>query len=228
MLGVDGFWRPLAAAPLLRGTSRRPVKSTTPGTRRPPRQIKSPQAFRIGSFVSEKLRGVAHQLRDVSRCIVDLRMSHPPLKAGQEDAAADRVNEKAMPDALGRGMRSIAYARPGNDRRDLGKQCHSGLRPYPFIGAKTGAADAMRLVEKFNEGFRDGNGPRNLGGLKDNHPAGAVDLPGRDVERLREIAAGVMQDVATSPDRIRRAVRRPDEGAAFLLVEKEPRSLFVE
>ncbi len=57
MLGVDGFWRPLAAAPLLRGTSRRPVKSTTPGTRRPPRQIKSPQAFRIGSFVSEKLRG---------------------------------------------------------------------------------------------------------------------------------------------------------------------------
>jgi hypothetical protein len=86
----------------------------------------------------------------------------------------------------------------------------------------------MRLVEKFNEGFRDGNGPRNLGGLKDNHPAGAVDLPGRDVERLREIAAGVMQDIATSPDRIRRAVRRPDEGAAFLLVEKEPLSLFVE
>ena len=31
-------------------------------------------------------------------------MSHPPLKAGQEDAAADRVNEKAVPDALGRGM----------------------------------------------------------------------------------------------------------------------------
>ena len=67
MLGVDGFWRPLAAAPLLRGTSRRPVKSTTPGTRRPPRQIKSPHPFRVGAFVTEKFGGVEHQVRDVGR-----------------------------------------------------------------------------------------------------------------------------------------------------------------
>jgi hypothetical protein len=210
MLGVDGFWRPLAAAPLLRGTSRRPVKSTTPGTRRPPRQIKSPQAFRIGSFVSEKLRGVAHQLRDVSRCIVDLRMPHPPLEAGQEDAAAYRVNEKAVPDALGRGMGSSGDARPGNDRRDFGKQCHSGLRPNPFIGLKTvlGAADAMHVIEKIDEGVGNGDSPGDLGTLKDNRPAPAVDASKREVQRLREIAAGVMQDVAKSPDRIRRAVRR--------------------
>ena len=228
MLGVDGFWRPLAAAPLLRGTSRRPVKSTTPGTRRPPRQIKSPQAFRIGSFVSEKLRGVAHQVGDVGRCIVDLRMPHPPLKAGQEDAAADRVNEKAMPDALGRGMRSIAYARPGNDRRDLGKQCHSGLRPNSFISAKTGAADAMNLIEKFEEGVGNGDSPGDLGTLKDNRPAATVDASKREVHRLRKIAAGIMQHVAKSPDRILRAVRRADKGAALLVVEKEPLSLFVE
>ena len=59
-------------------------------------------------------------------------------------------------------------------------------------------------------------------------PAGAVDAPGRESERLREIAAGVMQDVAKSPDRILRAVRRLDKRAALLLVEKEPLSLFVE
>jgi hypothetical protein len=227
MLGVDGFWRPLAAA-LLRGTSRRPVKSTTPGTRRPPRQIKSPQAFRIGAFVADKLRSAAHQVCDVGCCIVDVRMSHPSLEAGQEDAAADRVNEKAVPDALGRGMRSSGDARPGNDRRDLGKQCHSGLRPNPFIGAKTGAADAMHLIEKMEDGVRDRDSPRNLGVVKDNGAVGAVDLPGRESERLREIAAGVMQDVAKRPDRIRRAVRRLDKGAAVLLVEKEPLSLSVE
>jgi hypothetical protein len=159
MLGVDGFWRPLAAAPLLRETSRRPVKSTTPGTRRPPRQIKSPQAFRIGSFVSEKLRGVAHQLRDVSRCIVDLRMSHPPLKAGQEDAAADRVNEKAVPDALGRGMRPAAYARPGNDRRFVDE----ALSPGANAASSRSASSAIFALNAASNFLRDFVISRSIG-----------------------------------------------------------------
>lgn len=159
-----------------------------------------------------------------------LRMAHPRLKAGQEDAAADRVNEKAVPDALGRGMGASGDAGIGNDRRDLGKQRHPGLRPDPFIGGKagSGAADTMHLVEKINDGVGDGDRSRNLGVLKDNRPAGAVDVPGRESERLREIAAGVMQDAAKSPDGILRAVRRRDKGAALLLVEKEPLSLLVE
>jgi hypothetical protein len=118
----------------------------------------SPQAFRVGAFGGEKLRSVARQLRDICLCVVELRMPHPSLEAGQEDAAADRVNEKTVPDALGRGMRSSGDPGLGDHRGYLGKQRLSGLGPDPFVGLKTvlGAADAMHRVEKIDEGVRDG------------------------------------------------------------------------
>jgi hypothetical protein len=54
------------------------------------------------------------------------------------------------------------------------------LKPDPVIGmrARAGATDAVHLVEKIEEGVGDGDRPRNLGVLKDNGPAGAVDAPG--------------------------------------------------
>jgi hypothetical protein len=85
----------------------------------------------------------------------------------------------------------------------------------------------MHPVEKLDEGSGDGDISR-VGALKDNHPAGAVDAPGREIHCFREIAVGVMQDVAKRPDGILRPVRCADEGAAFRLVEKEALSLFVE
>jgi hypothetical protein len=157
-------------------------------------------------------------------------MPHPPLETGQEDAVADRVDKEALPDALGRRMWSPRDARLCNYPVYLDKQCFSGFGPEAFIGlnASLGAADAMRRIEKFNEGGRDGDSPRDLVILKDDRLAGAIDMARCQIHGYGEIAAGVMKHVAKSPDRILRAVRSPDKCAAVFFIEKEPLSLFIE
>ena len=137
-------------------------------------------------------------------------MSHPCVDAGQEDALADRVNKITVADALGRGMRSSGDSSLGNDAQHGFGHGVCVIGPDRFIGLNSvlGAADTVRLVEKFDERFRNGDRARDIAQARyqDNGAAGAVDLPGRESERLREFAAGVMEKAAKSPAFIRRLI----------------------
>jgi len=98
------------------------------------------------------------------RGVVDKRVPHPDVDAGQGDALADRLNQKTVTDALGRGVRPSADASLRNHaEHGLGHGvCVKG--PDRVIGAGTGlgAPDAMRLIEKLDEGVGNGDRARNV------------------------------------------------------------------
>src|ERR1700722_15292521 len=133
-------------------------------------------------------------------------MPHPLLQPGDGDAAANSLNKKAMPDAFRKGMRPAADASIGNHAAYLLVHGLFALRPQFFRRPQPGldAADLMNLIEKLEKGIRHGNRSpdsrqvRQQAG-KNDHPAREIDLLGREVERLREIAAGVMQEAAKGP-----------------------------
>ena len=91
----------------------------------------------------------------------------------------------------------------------------------------------MHLIEQGDEGIGDGDGPvigidAAYRALKENGPAGEIDLRRRELEGFREIAPGVMQQAAKRLCRVRRRGRSPDKVLAFLRVEKQPPPLLVE
>ena len=91
----------------------------------------------------------------------------------------------------------------------------------------------MHLIEQGDEGVGDGDGPvigidAAYRALKENGPAGEIDLRRREIEGFREIAAGVMQQAAKRLCRVRRTGRSRNKGLALLLVEEQPPTLFVE
>jgi hypothetical protein len=91
----------------------------------------------------------------------------------------------------------------------------------------------MHLIEQGDEGVGDGDGPvigidAAYRALKENGPAGEIDLPRREFEGFREIAAGVMQQAAKRLCRVRRISRSRDKGPPLLLVEEQPPPLLVE
>ena len=91
----------------------------------------------------------------------------------------------------------------------------------------------MHLIEQGDEGVGDGNGPvigidATYRALKENGPAGEIDLHRRELEGFREIAAGVMQKAAKRLRRVRRTSRSRDKRLAFLRVEDQPPPLLVE
>lgn len=65
----------------------------------------SPHQGGIVAFVADFVRGEARKLFDVMREIARIGIAHPFLRPRQNDAATDGMNEKAVTDALGRGMR---------------------------------------------------------------------------------------------------------------------------
>jgi len=160
-------------------------------------------------------------------------MPHPPLQPGYHDAAAEGMNEKAVPDALRQGVRPARDPGLCDHPACVVVHRHFAETPQPLIGVETGpgAADAMHLFEQFDEGVRDRNGPRDLGVVrvgKSNRSSGKVNLMRHEIERFGEIAAGVMQQAAKGLDVIPRAARCLDKGLALLLIEKEAFSLIVE
>ena len=74
------------------------------------------------------------QLHGVFPDIVDMRIPHPFSRADQDDAAADRLHEKAVPDSLGNGMRSSGNASLGNDPAYLFMDRFLALRPNSLTG----------------------------------------------------------------------------------------------
>lgn len=167
------------------------------------------------------------------RRIVEIDVPQPCVDAGEEDALADRLNEITVLDALGRGMRPASDSRLGNHAQHGFGHGVDVPGPDRVIGLKAGlgAADTVRLVEKLDERFRNGDRARDIAQARyqDDGPAVAVDLPGRKSERLREFAAGVMEQTAKSSALIRRLILYGfNKRAALRLVEKEPLSLFVE
>lgn len=88
-------------------------------------------------------------------------MPHPLLQPGYHHAAAEGMNEKAVPDALGDGVRAFWNPGFGDYAPYLFVQSLFGQRPHPFPGLQTGPlmADAMHLIEQIEKGIRHRNGP---------------------------------------------------------------------
>ena len=91
----------------------------------------------------------------------------------------------------------------------------------------------MHLIEQGDEGIGHGDGAvigidAAYRALKANGPAGEIDLPRRELEGFREIAAGVVQQAAKRLCRVRRSGRRRDKGPPLLLIEEQPPPLLVE
>ena len=93
----------------------------------------------VGPLIPEQFRGLPEQFRDVLRRVFGEGMPHPLLQPGYHHAAAEGVNEKAVPDTLGDGVR--AFWNPGfGDQRALPCLCNLlfGQGPNPFPGLQTG------------------------------------------------------------------------------------------
>jgi hypothetical protein len=91
----------------------------------------------------------------------------------------------------------------------------------------------MHLIEQGDEGVGDRDGPvigidATYRALKENGPAGEIDLSRREFEGFREIAAGVVQQATKRLCRVRRSGRRRNKRLAFLRVEEQPPLLLVE
>jgi hypothetical protein len=161
-------------------------------------------------------------------------MPHPLLQAGYHDAAAEGVHEKAVPDALGDGVRAFWNPGFGDHAPYLLVQSLFGQRPHPFPGLQTGPlmADAMHLIEEIKEGIRHGNGPRKLGVVragKGNDLGVKVYLLRREFHGLGEIAASVVQEAAKrSGLLIFRPVGGLNKRYALFFIEKEALSVHVE
>jgi len=109
------------------------------------------------------------------------------------------------------------------------------LRPESLTGLRAGlsVAHVMHLIEQLDEGVGNGNGAvvhvqTPYLGLKDNGPAGEIDLKRRQIERFREIAAGVMQQAAKRLCRVRCRGRSGDKSLALLFAEELPPPLFIK
>ncbi len=74
------------------------------------------------------------QLHGVFPDIVDMRIPHPFSRADHDDAAADRLHKKAVPDSLGNGVRSSGNASLGNNPAYLFMNRFLALRPNPLTG----------------------------------------------------------------------------------------------
>jgi hypothetical protein len=99
--------------------------------------------------------GLPDQFRDVLRRVFGEGMSHPFLQPGYHHAAAESVNEKTVPDALGDGVSAFWDLGFGDHSPHLFVQSLFGQRPHPFPGLQTGPlmADAMHLIEEIKEGI---------------------------------------------------------------------------
>jgi hypothetical protein len=194
----------------------------------------SPHALCVGPLVPEEFGGVLEQLSNVLRRVFREGMPHPLLQPGYHDAAAESMNEKAVPDALGDGVRAFWNPGFGDHAPYLLVQSLFGQRPNPFPGLQTGPlmADVMHLIEEIEEGIRHRNGPRALGVVragKENCSGVKVYLLRREFHGLGEIAAGVVQETAKrSGLLILRPVGGLNKGRALFFIEKEALSVSVE
>lgn len=161
-------------------------------------------------------------------------MPHPFLQPGYHHAAAQGVNEKAVPDALGNSVRAFWNPGLGDHAPYLLVQSLFGQRPHPFPGLQTGPlmADAMHLIEEIKEGIRHGNGPRALRVVragKGNRLGIKVYLLRREIHGLGEIAAGVMQEAAKGSGLlIFGPVGGLNKGRSLFFIEKQALSVRVE
>jgi hypothetical protein len=194
----------------------------------------SPHALGVGPLVSEQFRGLPEQFRDVLRRVFGEGMPHPLLQPSYHHAAAEGVNEKAVPDALGDSVRAFWNPGFGDHAPYLLVQSLFGQRPNPFLGGRPGPmmADAMHLIEEIKEGIRHRNGPRLLGVVragKAYHLGVKSYLLRREFHGLGEIAAGIMQQATKrSGFLIFRPVSGFNKGCALFFVEKQALSVRVE
>ena len=188
----------------------------------------------LGPLVPEQFRGLPEQFSNVLRRVFGEGMPHPLLQPGYHHAAAQGVNEKPVPDALGNGVRAFWNPGFGDHAPYLLVQSLFGQGPHPFPRLQTGPlmADAMHLIEEINEGIRHGNGPRFLGVVragKRNRPGVKVYLLRREIHGLCEIAAGIMQQAAKrSGLLVFRPVGGLNKGRALFFIEKKTLSVRVE
>jgi len=84
------------------------------------------------------------------------------------DAAADGLNEEAVPDAFRHGVWPSRNPGCGNDLAYLLVHGFFALRPKPFRGLRPGlnTADTMNLVEQLDKGIGDGNSPPDMGQMR--------------------------------------------------------------